>query len=330
MSDGTRHEAIVFAALRRVGRAGEVDLGNVRLLAGGLSGSAVYRLDLAGEEVVLKVTLPSKDRGLMERARREAWFYRDLAPRVPVAVPRLLGLDVNATDGVVLLLAAHAPAPRPDDWTKGDYVQIAEQLALFHATFWTNTAASDLPDWLRAEPPMTLSQCQTAAKMWRTLGERDDLRETFVPYRRRLERLLVEIPALDPRMPSVPATLCHGDCHAGNLVRGPAGEWIWVDWQDVRLGPGVDDLTFFWQRAFVLAATSPSYDGMLRAYGRGLETMGGVAMPREQFEQSLAWSELRSWLVVWPAFLGGLPAARMERVLQRIGTLIDQFDIGDR
>ncbi len=137
----------------------------------------------------------------------------------------------------------------------------------------------------------------------------------------------MRIPALDSKLVTLPVTLCHGDCHAGNLLQGPNKEWIWADWQDLRLGPGVDDLAFFWQRALVEAATPPPYDAMVQAYGAGLVTGDGLKITRDQLDRALAWSELRSWLVDWPSYLGVLSTARMESVLQRIDMLIDQLEL---
>jgi Ser/Thr protein kinase RdoA (MazF antagonist) len=325
--DPLRHEALIVAALRRLGREPAAAFPTVRLLAGGLSGSSVYRLGLAGEEVVLKVTLPSGDRRVMERACREALFYRDLATRVPVQVPRVLDLDLSETEGVVVVLAAYEPSPAPDRWTVQSYAQAARQLGQLHAAFWSKTAEPAVPAWLRAKPRVTRAQCRDAAERWRALGERDDLRGVLAPRRRRLGRLMLKLPALDRRMTTVPTTLCHGDCHAGNLLRDSAGEWVWVDWQEVRLGPGVDDLAFFWQRAFAATDAPPPYETMVRAYGTGWETAGGEPKTREQFGLALALAELRGWLVDWPGYLAALPAARVERVLRRIETLIDRLEV---
>jgi len=96
----------------------------------------------------------------------------------------------------------------------------------------------------------------------------------------------------------------------------------------VRLGPGVDDLAFFWQRAFVAADTPPPYDAMVQAYAAGLATVDGPPVSREQLDRVLAWAELRSWLVDWPSYLGDLSTVRMERVLQRIDTLTRQLELG--
>lgn len=322
MSDWTPQEALATAALRRLGRDPATAALTSRVLAGGLSGSSVHHLDLAGDAMVLKVTQPSEDRQLMMRAGREVLFYQDLATHVPVLVPRVLGLDFNETEGAVLLLAAYLPSPSPDAWTVHNYVEVARQLGRLHAASWDKTAASSLPNWLHAKPAVTLAQCREAAKVWHVLSERDDLRDALVPYRRSLEHLVMSIPTLDPHMTTMPATLCHGDCHAGNLLLDRAGEWIWADWQEVRLGPGVDDLAFFWQRSFVAADMTPPYDAMVQAYVVGLETGGEVQIIREQLDRALAWAELRSWLVDWPRYLGALSSAQMERVLQRIEKLV--------
>ena len=67
---------------------------------------------------------------------------------------------------------------------------------------------------------------------------------------------------------------------------------------------------------------------MVRAYAAGVEAGGGTSIPREQFDRVLAWAELRSWLVDWPGYLGALPAARIGRVLRRIGALLDHLEAG--
>ncbi len=94
-----RGHGTLAAALRRIGREPAVDSLTSILLVGGLSGSSVHQLEVAGEIMVLKVTTPSEDGQPMARARREVWFYRDLAARVPILVPRVLGLDLDERGG---------------------------------------------------------------------------------------------------------------------------------------------------------------------------------------------------------------------------------------
>lgn len=331
MSNDGQHEARVVAALRRLGREAAADGLTVRVLAGGLSGSSVYRFDLAGEDVVLKVTRPSRHRQVLKRARREVLFYRDLVGLVPVSVPRVLGVDLDETEGVAILLAAYAPSASPDHWTDHDYAEVARQLGQFHAMFWDKPAALALPEWLQVTPPVTLAQCRDAARLWRGLGERGDFDTVVVPGLRRLEDLVMEVPVLERGMTSLTTTLCHGDFHIDNLLRGAAGEWVWADWQEVRLGSGVNDLAFFWQRAFVAAETVPPYAAMVQAYRAGLESAGRALITGTQLDRALAWAEIRSWLVDWPYYLGAfLSTTQIERVLQRIETLIGTLQITTR
>lgn len=142
-----------------------------------------------------------------------------------------------------------------------------------------------------------------------------------------LESLLIEIPTLERHLATTLTTLCHGDFHTGNLLRNTAGEWIWADWQEVRLGPGVDDLAFFWQRAFAATNTPPPLDAMVQAYVAGLATGDGSLISREQVDRAVAWAELRSWLVDWPGYLGALSTSRIVRVLRRIETLMSRLEL---
>jgi Ser/Thr protein kinase RdoA (MazF antagonist) len=325
MSELERHEALVAAALRRLG----VELGDGsegwRLLAGGLSGSSVYAVDLGGEQAILKLTPPGGDRHGAEQALREHRFYRDLATRLPIKVPRVLGLDLDGEAEAAILLAAYESSPPPDQWTEQDYTQVAQQLGQFHATFWDQAETPAMPEWVEDKPQVTLAQCLAAAEQWRKLSEREELRETLAPLLPRVERLLLQIPELDPRMITMPSTLCHGDCHTGNLLRDPAGDWVWADWQQVRRGLGVDDLAFLWQRAFAATDARPPYEAMMQAYRAGLKRMHRALLTDEQLQHNLAWSELRSWLVDWPGYLGFLTAAQIQLIVQRIAALMNRF-----
>ena len=38
------------------------------------------------------------------------------------------------------------------------------------------------------------------------------------------------------RIETFPSTLCHGDCHMGNLLRDAHNGLVWADWQEVGTG----------------------------------------------------------------------------------------------
>jgi Ser/Thr protein kinase RdoA (MazF antagonist) len=318
----TELRVIVGDALRRIGREPVTDAMSIQVLAGGLSGSSVLALDVDGEAMILKVTVPAPEHPeRMEQARREVLFYQELASRVPVPVPRCLGVDFNETSGGVVLLSACKPPRPPDEWTAQDFCDVANQLGRFHATF---REAATRPDWIPVIPAITVDQCRSAQARWRTLANRDGM-EAAAEQCLRAGRLAMKVHELGSHLSSLTPTLCHGDFHTGNLLQGPDGSWIWADWQGVRVGPGVDDLSFFWERAFADAETSPPYDAMVRAYRAGVATGQDAPVRRAQVERALTWSELRSWLLNWPEYLGYLPIARLERVLRRMDALCNSL-----
>jgi len=314
----------VNEALRRLGHTGVVDPSAIRVLAGGMSGSAVIAFTLDGVPVVLKRTPASnRDATLMERAVREARFYRDLAERVPVRTPRVLGSDLDPESGVLLLLAAHGLQPPLDAWAGEDYAEVAGELGRFHAAMREVV----LPSWVGMASPQTAGQGLEATRMWRDFARTTGL--VAGAMLRQMARTIARVVEIDAATGAGPLTLCHGDFHAGNLLRASDGAWVWADWQDVRIGPGVDDLSFFWQRAFAAtdAESEPTFTALVDAYWAGLAATGDPGMSRAAFDRALAWSELRGWLLAWPPYLGYLSSTQQERVVARIAALLrDRVD----
>jgi len=322
MGERDRGEPAIRDAMHRLGVAGEVDAGGLRVLAGGMSGSVVCRFTLDGRDVVLKRTVAGhRNAVLLARARREVWFYRELAGRVPVRVPAMIGSAIDPEAGTLLLLAACDPAPPPESWPDAGYAEVARDLGRFHAAM----RGVPLPAWMPSASATTPGQRRDAAESWRTFVETTRL----IPdgLHRRMEETIARVAELDAAIPAGPATLCHGDFHAGNLLRDADGRWVWADWQDSRIGPGVDDLAFLWERAFsAVEARLPPFDAMVEAYWAGLAEAGGPGMDRVAFGRALAWSELRGWLIAWPPYLGYLSRAQQERVVARIAWRLDRVD----
>jgi len=309
-------------ALHRLGRTDVIEAERVRVLAGGMSGSAVYAFVLDGKPVVVKWTVQDRgDAGMVQRAQREVRFYRELARIVPVRVPRLLGSTPGDAGDVLLLLEASEPAPPPSIWPDADYAGVARDLGRFH----TAMRSVALPSWVPAAPATSAEQCRAATDAWRSFAS--GAGRGIVPdsLLRHMERTIAQVPERDARLDSGALTLCHGDFHTGNLLRRPDGTWVWADWQEVRIGAGVDDLAFFWQRAFAAteADAGPPFDAIVEAYWAGVNDAGDPGTSRETFSQTLRWAELRGWLVAWPPYLGYLSQTQRRRVVARIAALLD-------
>jgi Ser/Thr protein kinase RdoA (MazF antagonist) len=313
--DDAVHHGRITACLRLLQR----DAGSFRfeVLQGGVSGAATYRVSLENEQIVLKVAGEGAPSYVLERARRELRFYRELAGRIPLRVPELLGVAEAA--GPCLALRAYSPVPPIETWTEEHYLDIAKQLSRFHALFWNRTDQLARLPWLRVHrwrPDSALME--RAAAAWRHLANDPDRQRILTPDEigwikeamRHLDRAVAILEAF-------PATLCHGDCHHGNLLVDGDGLWRWADWQEVGIGPGPEDLSFFFQRARMAGGSVPE-EAAVTSYHHALATATGQNIELSALRRVLCASELRSLLLLWPPFLSSVPLERLEWVVHRL------------
>jgi aminoglycoside phosphotransferase (APT) family kinase protein len=319
--------ALIRACLERMGRNGD-DLRQYERLQGGVSGSGTYRLVLASEEVILKVTTADREPSVRERARREAEFYRRLADRVPVRVPRPLAIVIDDGFGICLMLSWHPPCPPAPVWREADYLQAGEELGRFHAAFWDGIASLAEHRWLRRRLPAALrAEVAQAHCYWQELRQIDRFRDVLTPpSHQRIDRLLEQIETIEQAIASLPPTLCHGDFHNGNLLADGRGSFIWADWQEVGMGPGPEDLSFFIQRASFAGGSVP-VAGMICAYHESLEAASGRVIPTASIERVIEGAELRTRLLHWPAYLKQVSDAALAAMMDRIDQLAGRLQI---
>jgi aminoglycoside phosphotransferase (APT) family kinase protein len=131
----------------------------------------------------------------------------------------------------------------------------------------------------------------------------------------------VEIAAVDAIIRSWPVALCHGDCHRDNFLRDNQGNLVWADWQEVGVGAGPEDLSFFWQRAAAAGDALP-VEQMLVIYHERLQAQTGAAISLPAVQRVARASELRTTLLHWPFYLQQASVAQIVRLLQRIEQLL--------
>jgi Ser/Thr protein kinase RdoA (MazF antagonist) len=319
------HEINTWLALLT---GGSDNVTGYEILQGGISGSMVYRLVGGAEPRILKLTLPSAPEYVRVRAAREAVFYRTPALAIPLALPRVLGLDVGDAGGSALLLAAYRPPDPPAAWDASRYLAVAAQLARLHAAFWDKTERLAALPWLRRPPaaadPARIRYAQVA---WQALQSRPAFAAILTPpLAARIARLLDHVPALCATMQTLPATLCHGDCHTGNLLYDAEGCLIWADWQEVGIGCGPEDLAFFVQRALIAGGAVPE-DPMIERYCAELAARTGLPIAPEAIRRVLAASELRTRLLDWPDYLGDASAEQMAAMIRRMDLLAARLEL---
>ncbi len=298
-----------------------------QILQGGSSGAATYRLQMTGEELVLKVTSMGSERSVRERAQRELSFYQTLVPRLTLLAPHMIA-HVHDTKAIALLLTVYEPSAPPIQWQEQQYLKVAEQLAQLHASFWKNTEAVTQFSWLRREQwTLSVLQLQQATQQWQAI-QNNPCFQPLIPLSRyqRVVHLLSLMGSVESLLTSFPLTVCHGDCHIDNLLRDRQGHLVWADWQEVGVGPGPADLSFFYQRAFKAGGTVP-FEAMISTYHQQLEAETREQLPFALLQQVLDALELRAWLLTWPAYLMDVSPQWLASLFNRIDLLADRLHL---
>lgn len=178
---------------------------------------------------------------------REVLFYRELARRVPVRVPRCLGsvMDV-AADDYLILLEDLAPLPMGDDAAgcTGPQAEVAIRgIAALHATWWDSADLATL-DWIPmsnapvhqlAEPAYQ----QSLAPFLSLFGDHLSAR-----MRATTEKMQTHIVEMQATLAVPPITLAHGDYRLDNLFFD-GNRVAAIDWQIAFRGRGIFDVAYF-------------------------------------------------------------------------------------
>lgn len=273
-------------------------------LTGSMSASGVYRVRTVEGEAVLKVSEGSPEHRV--EARRELAFYRDLAPDLPIATPRLLA-GTDRQDLTAMLLTAHSPSPPAPDWRASEWVMAARQLALLHAFPAPQGGPWHHRPWVRAvldRPPT-----EVAFDFWSATAAGEHVRD-----------LLDDPAALGLALDEGPIGFVHGDCHVDNLLRD-AGDLVWADWQVAGTGCCAVDLAFLWGRAHADGA-DPPLEAMVDEY------LTGRPVDPVRLRRSMMAAELATFLFGWPAYLGLHSPEQRERMTQRLVRVAVQWRSG--
>lgn len=266
-----------------------------------MSASGIYRVRIAEGEAVLKVSEGEPEQRV--EARRELGFYRDLAPSIPVATPRLLA----GTDGkelAAILLTAHSPSPPAPDWTRSEWLEAARQLARLHAFPAPRRGPWRHLPWVRTvldRPPTDM-----AFDFWSPTAAGERVRD-----------LLDDPAGLALAFDQGPTGFVHGDCHVDNLLRDADG-LVWADWQVAGVGCCAVDLAFRWGRAYADGADLP-LEAMVEEY------LARRPVDPVRLRHSMMAAELATFLFGWPAYLGLHSPEQRERMTGRLIRLAVQW-----
>ena len=173
---------------------------------------------------------------------REIRFYREVAGRVPMRVPRIYYAEVS-DDGKVLLmedLCSYEAVDQLHGLRHAQVIATAQQAAKLHATFWNDPSLAGF-EWLPLHDHFFEDGF---AEHWPAFAASYELRigREAVALGERVAR---NLRWLEQRIADRPVTLVHGDLRADNLLFGcdPAhDEVVVLDWQLTTRSLGAIDL----------------------------------------------------------------------------------------
>jgi hypothetical protein len=284
--------------------SGRVTSVDVRSVGTGQMGT-VFRLTLeyrgAGDApATLIAKLPATDETSLATARslrsyeREVRFYQQLAPHLPVRVPRALYADIDVeTADMILLLEDMSPA-QPGDQLAGCSVVVAgiavDELVRLHAARWADPALADL-EWLHGDRAATVRFLgHLLPQLWRGFQHRyagdlgAEVQEAGEALFGQLESYLLSNTG--------PWTIVHGDYRLDNLLFASTPEdqvsVAVVDWQTCAHGSGPADVAYFIGAGLNAEDRRASERNLVGAYHAGL-----VGAGVEGYDWDRCWRDYR-------------------------------------
>lgn len=333
-------------------------------LRDGKSGAYTFRIIVDDEVLILKVVSSGSHPFVIARGVREALFYSRLAGAVPLSTPEVVasygpkvgtghggsscvhdasegrqslsGEVATAAAGQVvsaLLLRAYRSPEPVGSWDRSRFEDVARQMARLHAVYWDRVDEFRSSEWLR-QPDSDLSPYYDSARSaWRGLWSQERLAPVFDPsVIQRIEHALDHVrTVLEDAEPSnthhadLPLTLCHGDAHHENLLVREDGAWVWSDWQEIGIGYGPDDVSFFYQRASASGARA-DLEQMLRAYHEELERQTRKTVEFAAIRRRAGMYELMTRLFHWPMYLQQAGESTVRLQVSRVLELLADLD----
>jgi hypothetical protein len=187
---------------------------------------------------------------------REYYFYKQVAPFVPIHVPTLYNVvqdDEGNNIGILLENLQERGFCINLNLNKESIdipVKIVDAMARMHSHFWNKTAS--FPELKKSTDPIFCpflqefmqSRYQPFKKKWHSLLQKG--------YEGILDKLMSNFDVLQSTLSEPPLTLIHGDIKSPNLFYDmeKAGEPWFIDWQHCAMGKGVQDLVFFVLESF--------------------------------------------------------------------------------
>ncbi len=221
--------------------------------------------------------------------RREAQFYRDIAPTIATRIPKAYVAEFDPeTYEFVLVMEDLAPAISGDQVAglSLDQARLAlEEIAALHAGWWNRPELAELAGAIQPfGEGLWIGTGARHAAAWPAF-------EPFVAERASPDLLRIGErmgDAIEPMMVDMARgsrSLCHGDFRADNLMFGPGGRaaLVVVDWQAPLQARGAFDVGHLMSMSVTTALRRAHEAALLHGYHDRLTAAGVTDYPYDAF-----------------------------------------------
>jgi aminoglycoside phosphotransferase (APT) family kinase protein len=217
--------------------------------------------------------------------RSETHFYRDLAPRLSLRVPRVYytGIDDETGRSLVIMDDVVAQAGRflsaHDPYSGETARETLGQLACLHAATWGDEKLM-AADWLA---PRMARMAEFYAEDYLQSLLDDGRGPDIAPELRDAGNVRAAL----LRTAEVAATcVIHGDAHSGNVYLDGGSRACWLDWQNVQCGWWAADVSYHVATTLEIEDRRACEADLLRHY---LEQLASNGAPAPGFDE--AWEQ---------------------------------------
>lgn len=304
-------EVLRGAGILRRASVRSVDVHAIGQGVGFLSGRArvTLRYDQAeeGAPASVVVKLPASVKAGADFAEsthayeREIRFYREVAPRTPIRVPRMYATILEPADNVFILVMEDLKGLTIGDQVLGlsraQVLAAAQTIAPLHALWWNGDQGQALPWVPSVEQQLTMLSLTPEAirTAWPLFLE--DFGESLPPGGRALgERIIGCLEGILAAFAQGTRTLVHFDYRADNLFiddltrKAPI---VVVDWQLTMWGLGAYDLARLVGGSIPAAERGGHHEEIVACWHQGLLAGGVTGYSREE-----AWHDYRLSAIV--------------------------------
>ena len=232
----------------------------------------------------------------------EARFYRNLAPQLGVATPRIWGAEAVAGQGGILVLdnlgvlGATFGAPT-QPWTVEQVAAGLTTLATLHGKSFDRAFAGKEQLSVGSKAVRDITQNVLFSEQnWSGVmaGPVADVLPAALHDR---QRILAGYRASYAINDAQPLSLAHGDAHIGNTYIDADGQLLFLDWATICLQPWAADVAYFLVGSLAVDQRAAHEQTLLRDYLTQLHAHGGPAI-----EWETAWLAYRQNLlhgIIW-------------------------------